>query len=270
LKYSLIALDVDGTVKPRGRPISARVRDAIAAARAAGVHVTLATGRMYRSAEPFVAELGLTDPIICYGGAVITDPKSGHHVHRRGIPLPLARRIVDAGRARGLGLLASFDDYMLYEGVPETSTFATYARRNFARIVPDLLASLPDEPCHLALITEERLTHGLVMELRAEFGDALHVTSGHPLLAEIYHPEVDKGAALATVAGMLGVPREEVIAAGDDLNDVAMLRWAGLGLAMADAPLEVLAAADRVAPTADADGVAEIIEQFVLGNKTTT
>ena len=267
MRYRLAAFDVDGTLKPRYRPITSRVRAAVGAARAAGVHVTIATGRMYRSAEGFVAELGLTAPVICYGGAVITDPQTGRPLHKRGVELREVQRIVEAGRARGLGVLASFDDHMLFERVPDDSPFADYARRNFASLVPDLVASLPDEPCHVALITSAERSKSLVLELRAEFGEALHVTSGHPLLAEIYHPEANKGVALARVAAMLGVKREAVLAAGDDWNDVAMLEYAGLGVAMADAAPEVRAVAGAVAPSADDDGVAWVVEEIVLSKR---
>ena len=262
--YRLVALDVDGTLKPRNGPVTTRVRVAIAAAGAAGVHVALATGRMFRSTLPFAEALGLRTPIICNGGATIRDPASGAILYRQGIPLPLVRAVVVAARARGLSVAAYLDDDLRVERVSADSPFAGYVARAGAQVVDDHLEHLAVEPCHLAVVSDEARTRGLVRELQEEFGSTLAVTSGHPLLAEIDSPGVSKGAALAHLASLLGVPRTGVLAIGDDWNDIAMLDYAGLGIAMGDAQPEVLAVADVVAPSADEDGVAWALERFVL------
>lgn len=262
--FRLVALDVDGTLKPRNAPVTPRVQAAVAATLAAGVEVTIATGRMFRSALPFAQALGLRAPIICFGGAVIKDLTTQETLYRQSIPSSLARRVVEAGRARGLAVAAYVDDDLYVERVPPGPDFAGFVARSSARVVGDLLACLSDEPCHMAVISEEVRTRGLVLDLRAEFGDRLTVTSGHPLLAEIDHPEVSKGRALSRLAELLGIDRSQVLAVGDDWNDVAMLEYAGLGVAMGDARPEVLDVADVVAPSAAEDGVAWILTKYVL------
>lgn len=267
-RFRLVALDVDGTLKPRNGPISPRVREAIAQTLARGVEVTLATGRMYPSVLPFARELGLTAPLICLGGAALRDPRTGATLFEQSIPLELACEVVAAGRDRGLSVCAYVGDLLFVERVDPASPFAGYVARSRAVVVPDLLAAFSGDPSHLAVVSDESRTRSLVRDLRDAFGDRLAVTSGHPLLAEIDHPSVSKAVALAHLAELLGVGREQVIAIGDDWNDVPMLEYAGLGVAMADATPEVLAAADVIAPTADEDGVAWTLERFVLEQPT--
>ena len=266
-RFRLVALDVDGTVKPRNGPITPGVREAIARTLARGVEVTLATGRMFPSVLPFARELGLTAPVICLGGSCLRDPRTGATLFQQGIPLALAREVIAAGRERGLSVCAYVGDSLLVERVDPDSPFSGYVARARAEVVPDLLERLTADPGHMAVVSDEVRTRGLVRELRDVFGERLAVTSGHPLLAEIDHPSVSKAVALASLAERLGVEREQVIAVGDDWNDIPMLDYAGLGVAMGDATPEVLAAADVVAPTADEDGVVWVLERYVLGAK---
>jgi len=264
-RFRLVALDFDGTLKPRNAPITPGVRDAVARTLASGIEVTLATGRMFPSVLPFSQELGLTAPVICLGGAAIRDPRTGATLFERGIPLALAREVIAAARERGLSACAYTGDSLLVERVDPASAFAGYVARSRAEVVPDLLERLTADPSHMAVVSDEVRTRDLVRELREVFGERLAVTSGHPLLAEIDHPSVSKAVALARLAEHLGVKREQVVAIGDDWNDIPMLDYAGLGVAMGDAAPEVLAAADVVAPTAAEDGVAWVLEKYVLG-----
>jgi hypothetical protein len=88
----------------------------------------------------------------------------------------------------------------------------------------------------------------------------------HILFVEITSPGVSKGSALAFLAGYFGIPREETIAVGDNGNDVSMIEWAGLGVAMANATPDAIAAADWVAPPVGEDGVATLIDKFILNH----
>lgn len=268
--FRLVAMDLDGTVKPRNGPITSATLAAATEALAAGVHLTIATGRAFRSALPFAASLGLRAPIICYGGAVIRDPATGETLFRQSIPSDLASRVVDAARRRGLSVVAYADDALYVERVPASSSFAGYVARSSAVVVDDVLGHLADGPCNMAVVSDEIGTRALVHDLRAEFGDELHVTSGHPLLAEIFHPEVSKGRALAWLAASLGIDRSEVLAIGDDWNDISMLEYAALGAAMGNAPPEVLAVAGVTAPTVDEDGVAWVLRTYALADPCST
>jgi len=267
LPYRLVALDLDGTVMAKGRPIAPRVLAAVAEACRRGARVALATGRMYRSTAPFAAALGTNAPIICYQGAWVRDPASGATLYQRGIPVDLAHETVRLARDLGLIVNVYLDDEIHIEAI--TPTWQRYYDQATGasppRVVGDMLGFLTREPTHLAMVTDADRTRALVEQVRAHFGGRLYVTTGHPLFCELSHPEVSKGRAVRFLAERLGVPREQVLAVGDNLNDLDMVEWAGLGVAMANSPPELLAAADAVVPTVHEDGVAEAIERFVLG-----
>lgn len=269
MAYRLVALDLDGTAFPRrrpvrlGEPVSQRVRQAIRKAQDMGIHIVIATGRMFRSALPYAQELSITTPLICYQGALIKDPVSFQVLHHQGVPLTVAREVIAAAREWGLSVNIYLDDGIYVDELSPSSPIYQSLVAVEARAVGNLLEFLKQEPTHLAVVSEEARSKELVLRLQEMLGDRAYVSSGHPLLAEVSHPQVSKGKALALVARHLGVLREEVISVGDDWNDIDMLRYAGLGVAMAGSPAELLAVADVVAPPASEDGLAAVLERYL-------
>jgi hydroxymethylpyrimidine pyrophosphatase-like HAD family hydrolase len=114
------------------------------------------------------------------------------------------------------------------------------------------------------IIAEPEVCDRLHPAWKAHFDGRLQIVRSHRLFVEGNPLDVSKGRALAFVAGCLGVPREATIAVGDNDNDRTMIEWAGLGVAMGNAPAELQAVADYVAPPVDEDGAAEVLERFVL------
>jgi Cof subfamily protein (haloacid dehalogenase superfamily) len=263
-RYRLAAIDVDGTLIERGKPVSPRVHQAIARAQGRGAIVTLASGRMFPLLKPLVESLELRSPVICYGGALVVDPTAQQAIYQRGVPLDLAREVIRAARARQLVARAYLGDQVFVDKIDPMAFNYESLRRLNAIAVGDLIAFLSDDPTHLAIDAPPDQTRRLVLEMRQIFSPRLHVTTGHPLLTEFSHPEVHKGSALAWLAEKLHIPREETLAIGDDWNDVEMLRYAGLGIAIGNAHPDVLALADATVPGVADDGVAVALEQFVL------
>jgi hypothetical protein len=256
---------VDGTLKPRDGPMTEAVVSAFSRAIAAGVPVTIATGRTFRSARPYALELGIGTPIICTGGALVRDPVTGGVLHRESIPFAAALRVIEIARAIELPVAAYYDDDVFVERVVPDSRFAGYVERTHATIADDLVTVLPGEPIHMAIVTDGDGTRKLVRDLQASIGEVVNITSGHPLLAEIDSLGASKGTALRWLADYLGIDRSAVLAVGDDWNDIAMMEYAGVSVAMGDSPPEVLAVADVVAPSASENGAAWVIERYVLG-----
>jgi|SRR5579875_1204750 len=262
--FRLVVIDVDGTLVDRNHPLSPAVRTAIARTQAIGVRVTLASGRMYSLLRPFIEALELRTPVICYGGAQIVNPLTRQVLYQRGVPLDLARAVILAARQRGLTARVYIGERVYVEGLaPDHFNYDALVRIG-AEDVGDLLAFLAEEPTHLAIDVPADRTRQIVTEMRAIFGDSLHVTTGHPLLAEFSLPDVHKGSALAWLAAHLQISPAETLAIGDDWNDLEMLRQAGLGIAVANAHPDVLAAADATVPACRDDGVAVALERFVL------
>jgi hypothetical protein len=259
-----LALDLDGTLIGKDLILSPRVRGTISAAVARGAQVTLVTGRMFQSTLPFAQELGVTLPLICYQGALIRDPVSREVLYHQPVPLPLARQVIQVVRQWGLHVNVYVDDELYVERLtPEAERYGSISKVPI-HLVGDLLSFLSTDPTKLVIVSDEATIDRAVRELQSHFGEALYVTESYPIFCEIAHPGCNKGRSLEWLAARYGFPREEVLAIGDGPNDVEMIRWAGLGIAMGNAPEEVRAAADWVTGTVQEEGAALALERFLL------
>jgi Cof subfamily protein (haloacid dehalogenase superfamily) len=269
MPIKLLALDLDGTVFAEDLVASPRTRAAIRAARERGVHVALATGRTFASARRFAADLGAGAPLICYQGAWVRDPATGATLLHQTVPRAIAVEVVGMARAGDWQCNLYLDDQVYVEQVkPEAGIYFHLNRTTPPQPVPDLLALLeaaPTDPTKLILIRPtEAETDATLAVVAARFGDAVYVTKSYPVFAEMINPQVDKGRALALIAAHLGVAQAETMAVGDGMNDLPMLQWAGLGVAMGQAAPAVHAAADVVTAPLMEDGLARAIERYVL------
>jgi Cof subfamily protein (haloacid dehalogenase superfamily) len=267
LKYRLVALDLDGTLITDDLLISAEAQAAIAAAIERGVIVTLATGRMYRSALPFAQTLKLAAPLICYQGAMVRHSVTGETLYHQTVPLELARAFIQAAQDRNYHVNAYVDDVLYVEKVtPEAQFYSQLGRVEANPVGPllDFVNSEAHRPTKLVVVTQEAETLALLHQLEARFSPDLYVTRSHPRLTEAINPVCNKGAALQALAEQLGLQREEVMAIGDNLNDLPMLQYAGLGVAVANASVATKEAAAYVTKAAIAAGVVEAIQKFVL------
>jgi len=263
MAYKLIAADLDGTLRAEQHPFTPRLRDAVRRAQARGVRVVIATGRIYRTAAPFARDLGLTDAIICNHGATIRDAGSSEILFEKQVPLDLAREII-ARASDDLTVIACVEEefYTPHLSVDAQKFVGSY--RDHLHVVPDLARSLCGEPQKILFVSDESVTASLFVELKIRFGSLLQVVQSFPLYVELTHREASKGNAVAWLARRWNIAREQVIALGDQGNDCSMIEWAGLGVAMGNAIDSVKALADFVAPRADEDGAAAVIEKFVL------
>jgi Cof subfamily protein (haloacid dehalogenase superfamily) len=260
----LVAIDVDGTLVERGQRVSPVVKDAISRAQKRGAIITLASGRMYPLLAALVRDLGLTAPVICYGGAVIANSGSGQPMFERGVPLALTHEVIREARSRNYGARAYVGTTVYVDRIVPNSFNEDSLRRVNAVEIGDLLTFLTTDPSHLAIDAPPDQTRALVEAMRVTFRSRLNVTTGHPLLTEFNHPMVNKGSALLWLCDYYGVAIEDSVAIGDDWNDIEMLRSAGVGVAVANAHPDVLAIASDVVPGVGEDGVAVALERYVL------
>ncbi|HKB94083.1 MAG TPA: HAD family hydrolase [Gaiellaceae bacterium] len=240
-----------------------RTRAAIAGARAAGVHVIVATGRMFRAVRPYVAEAGIDDPVICYQGAVVADPVSGEFLRHVPIPLPVAREIVDAVVERGFHLNCYVDD-LLYvaEVTPEARRYADFQHLEIHAVGP-LAAWLSAPPTKLVAVGDEHALDELEAELKPRFAGRAFISKSLPYFLEFAHPDVSKGAGLQFVADRLGFDAAHTAACGDGENDRELLDWASFPVAVANAHDEILERAKLVVPSVDDEGVAVVLETYL-------
>ena len=270
----LIALDLDGTLLMSDGALSARVERAIREARARGVVVTLATARRWTGATPYARQLDLTGPLILYDGALVRKFPNGETQLRRTLAPDLAQRAAETiarwelqvvaqhAAPHGERLVASEDPPHPKWMGPYLASFhdqATYAPlRRIATESPETLRLVSFGPM-------KRL-RGALDALADEPVGRQILPLGSYGLAEltIFSPDSSKGSGLRWLADQLGIPMSQTLAIGDGVNDVSMLRAAGLGVAMGNAAPEIQAEANAVTATNDEDGAARAIERYVL------
>jgi Cof subfamily protein (haloacid dehalogenase superfamily) len=263
---ALLALDLDGTVIDDALTISPVVVDAVAAAMARGVHVTIVTGRMFAATLPHARMLGIRGPVVCYQGAGIYDVGSGSALYEELLPNALLMRVYERAKRDGFHLQMYKDDRFYVEEQNAYTTF--YAR--LAGLEPIVVPSLAQAfvgrgSLKVNMNADAQRIAAYESVMREYLGEQAYVTRSLPEFLEVMSPRVSKGAALRFVAEYLGVPLHQTMAVGDSYNDISLLRTAGLGVAMGSAPRELRDAADAVVGDCSHNGVAEAIERFVLG-----
>ncbi|MEH2457982.1 Cof-type HAD-IIB family hydrolase [Nostoc sp.] len=267
----LLVLDIDGTIAGESNTVSTGVKQAIIAAQARGIQVAIATGRMYRSALRFHQEIGSTLPLMAYQGAWIQDPIT-QKIHRHwAVSREIAHQLIDYFEQPELRSLLSVHFYINDQLYVRELTRETqiYAERSGVIAIPvgDLRQALTTEPTKiLALCDDTDVIDNLLGNLRRQYTPAeLYMTTSVATFFEVTNASVNKGTGVRYLAEeLLGLQIANVMAIGDNFNDLEMLEYVGLGVAMGNAPPEVQAIAQWVAPSVEQDGAAVAIEKFLL------
>lgn len=268
MRYPLIALDLDGTLTNSQKKISPRTRAALHAAIAAGARVVLASGRPLLGIQPLADELELPrlgGYILAYNGALILDCQTGKPVYERALSADVVLDACAAARELGVAALA-YDE----RGVISERPDDPYVRREaFNNAIPvegvaDLAARVTWPPPKLMVVGEPKLLAPACAEIQARLSGRANVFLSEAYFLEITPLGVEKATALGQLLGHLGLESEQLLAIGDGLNDITMLRCAGLSVAMQNAYDETKAAARVVTASNDEDGVAKAVELCVL------
>lgn len=265
MPYRLVVGDLDGTIRSRTLGITEGVRRGVAEARARGVRVCVATGRMWRSAERWVRALGADPPVILYNGGRVFDFVADRILFERRLPREAARGALAVLRQDPAVQIHLFLNDRVYVERPHPLTDAYVADDGLSyEIVPAFEALLGEDPHKMLVIGAPERVQALGRAIR-EARVPVHAVQSEPTYLEILPEGISKGTALRAMMDALGIPAAEVVAVGDNWNDVEMLEAAGLGVAMGHAPEGVRARADHVCGTSEEEGFREVLERFVLG-----
>ncbi|HCM0823714.1 TPA: HAD family phosphatase [Vibrio parahaemolyticus] len=266
--YKLIALDMDGTLLNSDKAISEESKHAIAKAREAGVTVVLASGRPLEGMQAKLDELNIhsdKDFVLFYNGSMVKNVGTNEIIHQQIIDGKAAKLV--AHKAKELGAyvhaFSQVHGLITNENNPYTDIEANI---NGLDVTEMNFESLEDDhPIIKAMMVAEpsKLTE-VIAALPSEMREEFTVVQSAPFFLEFLNPASNKGIGVAAIAEYLGIQPEEVICMGDAENDHHMLKYAGLGIAMANAMEETKKIADYITESNDDHGVAKAIEKFVL------
>lgn len=276
MTYRILALDIDGTLLDPYGKLSGAVEGAIAAARRRGLWVLLCTGRRYRTALPFAKQLGLEGSIIVNNGVLVKDIESGKTTRQQFLSSDAFQRVIPFVRQVG-SPLAYVDTYhegvdALTERCSNTHSFQSdYLTDNdgFFETVDNLRDQDRSDVIMVSTMGEEKTLLQLRDEAIEEFGSQIQThtlinKNYRGLILEFLSPGSGKWTALRALAEQENITPEEIIAIGDDNNDIEMIRGAGLGIAMSNASPAVQESADLVTGSNAEGGAAEAIKNALL------
>ncbi len=271
--FRLVVVDVDGTLLDPSREVTADVREVVATAIRKGVMFTIATGRLVRSALHVAEQAGITVPVIANGGAIIADPLSRRYLRAYKLPGGTAE-VLEATRGEDVLRYLFLGDEIFIER--EDPASAAYSRSLGVpmEIVPDLGTHFRaltaaegryagEEATMVVLRAPVEKVPALREKYRGIFKGRLMVTSTMPHFVDFMPPEATKAEALRELCEILGVGLDETIAIGDGINDLDMMKEAGLGVLVANASPTLWADADYVTSAPYHLGVAEVLHKFI-------
>ncbi|WP_036643302.1 Cof-type HAD-IIB family hydrolase, partial [Paenibacillus durus] len=237
---------------------------ALEAAIAAGVVVTLATGRAYASAQAIARQTGLNVPIITYQGSLVKNLMDEKVLYERFVPQDAVHKVFEYCIEHNLHLQTYVDD-KLYSR-EENQKLVDYATLNKTQyfIEPDWKKLAGIKTPKLLIIDDPDFLDELAPKLRELLGSEVHITKSKPHFLEIMHSEGTKGLALEFLADYFGCELSETIAVGDSWNDHEMLETAGLGVAMGNAIPALKEIANYITASNNEDGVKQVIDKFIL------
>jgi Cof subfamily protein (haloacid dehalogenase superfamily) len=263
LPYRLCAFDLDDTLLSTNQVLTERTERAVRAILAQGVVVVLASGRMHESALPFYRRLLLDTPIISYNGALVKHPGTDEEWLHEWVSGEHATLVMDYCQQHNLQLNYYRDDVIYTAALTPWLQLYLDRTRSPYQILPDFYTAMRGLPStKLIIVDSPEHTDALLPFFQEQLGHLLYITKTTDEYLEFMPPQANKGAALEMVAQRMGISAAETIAFGDGLNDLPMIEWAGLGIAVGNARPALKAVANRVIGRHDEEGVAIALEEI--------
>ena len=274
MKYKLFATDMDGTLVNDNSELTERTKSAIIKTVEAGVLFVTATGRPFSNVDIvnrlFVnSDVDVDMPFIVFNGATAYMGKSRKLLFEKFLDFELAKEAFELGEKEGVAQIIWTGPRLWANRLcDETLRYQSRSSGLDMNLVTDFDA-LKDEVegvSKVLWITEPERVTRLRFEMGAHFADRLNCVSSMAYFLEFICSEAGKGPALAEICKLYDIDRTEVVAVGDSYNDVSMLEFAGFSVAVENAHDDIKAVCDHVTASNNDDGVAEVIERFILSH----
>lgn len=268
MNYQMLVLDLDGTLTNSEKKITAPTREALIKIQENGKKVVLASGRPINGVLPLAEELELHrfgSYILSFNGARITDCASKQTIYNKTLPASVIAPICEiTAQFPGLDII-TYDDTNIFSGIaPNEYTQKESLINSMPVIQLNNLAGQIDFPVNKLLIPgDPLLLEQAMVPLQKKFHSLLNIYRSEPFFLEIMPQNIDKAHSLQKLLLSLGLSAEEMICCGDGYNDISMIEYAGLGVAMANAQSVVKDSADFITHSNDEDGILHVINQFL-------
>lgn len=266
--YKLIAIDMDGTLLREDKSVSERTKNAIKAAKEKGVHVVIATGRPIDGVTRYLEELdmyGENDCVLSYNGGLVLKTKTREVISKIALTGADLHYLHNLSKDLGVHIHAFSEVHGLI--TPENSKYTEVeANINNIKININDYTNIEDDHTivKVMMIDEPEILQRAIDNLPKEVYEKYTVVRSTPYFLEFLNKEVNKGTGVELLAKHLGIKQEEIMTFGDAGNDLDMIVYAGMGVAMANAFDEIKEAANYITDSNEEDGVAKAIEKFVL------
>ena len=265
--YKLIAIDMDGTLLKKDKTLSAETCRVIKKAHLQGIKIVLATGRPMKGIEQYLEELNLVsdkDYAVTFNGSVVQNIKTREIISEKGITHEDVKLLYDVSLHLNLNIHAFTRDSVITPKLTKYTQLESDLNHVPVKIMDFKNLDKSIEIIKILMVEEPTMLEGAITKLPSYLYDKYNIVKSAPFFLEFLNKSVDKGVGVELLAKSLNIKQEEVICIGDAGNDIHMIKYAGLGVAMGNAFEEVKKVADYITLTNEEDGVADVIKKFVF------
>lgn len=264
MQYKLLAVDIDGTLLNNKREITVKTKKAVRQAIDRGVVFTISSGRPVQGVEMITKQLEVDIPVITYNGAMVITGTSRNVIYSCIMREEDALLVEKLGRERNTTMAIWSDNQLFVNRMDERAAKYSQLSGTQPKLYGDIRELLEKGITKLLWYDEIERINAFEREMHEHLGSSVNFHTSQPIFLEFVDAKASKAIALEKLGEHFGIRREEMIAIGDGYNDLSMLEYAGLGVAMENAPEDIKKRADYVTLSNEDDGVAHVIEKFIL------
>ena len=264
MQYKLMAVDVDGTLFNSNNEISKETKEAIGLAVDKGLIFTICSGRPIQGVEGIINTLGLNLPFITYNGAMVVMGKSREILYEQKLSKEDAKNIIALGNKFNVTVVVWVNNQLYVNRMDEKAQAYSKQSKTPPIVIQDIDNIIKDGVTKILWYDEIETINRLEKEVGSMVSENVNYHTSKPIFLEFVDKKASKAIAMEKLGAHFGIGQQEMIAVGDGFNDLSMIQYAGLGVAMANAKEEIKQKADFVTHSNDENGVAHVIYEFVL------
>jgi len=264
MKYKFMAVDIDGTLLDSSDRLTEVNKEAILRASKEGLIFTLSTGRPVQGVQSLINALQLDTPVITYNGAMVVMSKSGEILYQQKLSAEDAKNVIELGNQRGCVVAVWMENKLYVNELSEQALQYSTITGLAPEKILDAETLVRDGVTKVLWIDDPAVIERYQEEIGRYLSGNVNYHTSRPMFLEFVDKKASKALAMEKIGEHFGIKREEMIAVGDGYNDLSMIEYAGLGVAMANAKEAIRQKADYVTLSNDDDGIAHVIRKFVL------